>query len=815
MNTVINNSKNISLQKSLTKRQLNILKNNNLLVKGKKNLYYEKNEPTVETIYKLPVLTIKELIDGITYKTSEENNILKAYNEKNYKRIHLSSFDEYKKRYNRFCKNRLEKIDIELTKINSKLSYKSKDKLKLKSLIMKKIELEESRKKNNPLSYMFGKKTRDILNINNKLSNINENILELITKEIEIQKEQQKNLQIIDYFINELKEIQEQNKVKNIIASFENIIKESNTLPHFIDNSFKTRKTIPRFVRKNNIKINSKNQNLKTQVNDEFKKYIIDIINIETREELKNKLGLDKINSITKYNNLFNTNSDKYNDIKDNILNFFLEYFIDPENDILDPTYNNNTILDEHHPKLKEAGLNLRRKNNLLVKITKELLLMNSDTENIYPNSSIEPIAHGLSGKVYSINKKNSEKKYIYKYETSRFRRKSTNFLKNRTGIKNEIKVPYLFNNFIPSVNLIGFFIQNYLCEIDRKYRNISENKERDTYVPDVLNYSICYNQDVILTVMESAFEINNNTLLDFIIAESHRNTFVIDLINIIIKLCEILDFYQQKCCFVHHDLHSDNIMISYRYDEGNSKLKFELRIIDISSRSSIVIKYNNAYKLLKHYDIWYSATPESVNPFLSGMWNKYDLFYLVLYILFYKERTTTNKKLPTNIQNFKNFINVLLFIFDIKDNYNEILNSIEKDTLKIKYYSMIATKEEREKLFNDKTNIYLFFIPLFLKKFLEELVVNISFNPQNSNEFISLIPGFRIKYLQKYNKINNNGKNNSDIPNFNKTKGLYNIKKNKNKYNISNNYTSNIIKNIRNKKEQLYEPLYQQGIGF
>jgi hypothetical protein len=281
---------------------------------------------------------------------------------------------------------------------------------------------------------------------------------------------------------------------------------------------------------------------------------------------------------------------------------------------------------------------------------------------------------------------------------------------------------------------------------------------------------------------MESAFKVNNKTLLDFMINEVNRSTYIIDLINIIIKLCEILEIYQNACCFVHHDFHLDNIIISYSYDIEN-KISFNIKIIDISSESSIIIKYKNKFILLKNYGIWYSRTVESINPFLSGMWNKFDLFYFISFILFNKKMFLVNKKLPINNPNFLKFINIILAIFNLNNNYNKILNSINKNTTRRKYLSLVASKE-KEKLFNDKTNAYLFFIPSFLKNFLEQFVKsNILSQQEKTNNFIPSISKFREKYLEEYNK----NKLKIKIPSNKYNKKLFN------KTIISNNMENNI----------------------
>ena len=137
-------------------------------------------------------------------------------------------------------------------------------------------------------------------------------------------------------------------------------------------------------------------------------------------------------------------------------------------------------------------------------------------------------------------------------------------------------------------------------------------------------------------------------------------------------------------------------------------------------------------------YSSWLKDKLSSVVPF-------------ILITLFNEEIYLVKKKLPKTHENFKIFINILLIIFNLKDNYNEILHSINKNNTKLKFLSIFATKKEREKIFKDIGNIYLFFIPSFLKDFLEKLVITMKFESEKNNNFISSISKFR----EEYNKNN------------------------------------------------------------
>lgn len=628
-----------------------------------RSVFYHSKKPTGNNSYTRNNVDIMNLIKVMHEKILTENKILRAYNNDDRLTIFIESVKEYKRRY--------------------------------KSSENKRIE-------------------------NGGYTEIGK----IIKKRILYS-----NLTKIDDFINTL-EMLKNNSNKNsklsiVINNFKEMIKDSKTLPDFINDSYKTRKTVAHYVRNSNIKVNAKNTNLRTNIN-ELKsnngirfKFEEQIENIQEPSILMKMLGIHNIRRLQTYENIGNHPDDEIH--RNEIFNLLLKYFIGTD-EILDPEYNleNNITLTENNPKVLESALKLRAKNNILVKITEQLLKLNSGI-GIVPDVSMKPIASGLTGKVYKINGN------ICKYEHMRFKVISNNFLKNRNIVKSKTKkVPYLYNNYVPATILLGVLIQNFLYRINSRY------------VSKILNFSICYEKDIALTIMEPAFAGDNKTLLDFIINEVERETYITDLINILIELCNILEIYQNECCFVHHDLHPGNIIINYKYIDGI--LEFELKIIDFSSVSSIIFKYKDKYLILKHLDIFYIKTSESINPFLSGMWNKYDLFYFILNILFFNERTAVEEKLPIDNENFNNFIKLLLNISNIKDDYKIIFNNIEilphkyyfrMNPFRIKFYSMIATKSEREKIFKTRnSNTYKMFIPSFLKKYLKKYLESIK--PQN-----------------------------------------------------------------------------------
>ena len=162
-------------------------------------------------------------------------------------------------------------------------------------------------------------------------------------------------------------------KIKEVKINLNKTIHNTKTLPYFINDSFKTRKTVAHYVRNSNIRINARNSNLQTNIN-ELKanngirfKFEEQIENIEDPRELMEKLGIIKIKRLETYENIeYKPNINSQDKIyRRMIFNLLLEYFIRTD-EIIDPEYNiGNNTLDEYNPKVQKSALKLRKKKYL------------------------------------------------------------------------------------------------------------------------------------------------------------------------------------------------------------------------------------------------------------------------------------------------------------------------------------------------------------------------------------------------------------------------------------------------------------------
>ena len=167
---------------------------------------------------------------------------------------------------------------------------------------------------------------------------------------------------------------------------------------------------------------------------------------------------------------------------------------------------------------------------------------------------------------------------------------------------------------------------------------------------------------------MNKAFNGNKNyEFINFIRENIDKETFVNDFFKILKELCEVLIFFQDKCCFIHYDLHLGNLLIDYKYN--NNILEYKVKIIDFEL-SSVVININGENKLLKYINMRQYKNPNAFNPLKSTMWYKYDLIKFIG-SFFFKYEDLYKKELHEN-NNYIKICNKLCEIFNIDINYRE-----------------------------------------------------------------------------------------------------------------------------------------------
>ena len=523
-----------------------------------------------------------------------------------------------------------------------------------------------------------------------------------------------------------------------------------NKLEHININFMKTNKNI-------NIKnelTNNLNKNSSTLFNNLNLSTIINVLGINKLKKFSNNTNGNKTNgnntnrnSSRNKNSLTNGNSSKNNTTGNNIngnsltnqegINIITE-------DILNIMINVSNPIDDIISPLYTQKINY-----LKTKISYNILLYfnSKNVDKIFPTK--KEIGRGYNGIVYKSNDD------ILKYEHLRFRQKL-----NQNSNSNSIS--YKFNNYIVFTSFIQSLIQNYLYDLN------------NAYVPEIISYSISYENDKCLTIMKEAFDSNNKkksfngTFWKFITDQSLNKTnntnntyskiYIDNILLIIIEICTILEFYQKKSYFVHSDFHAKNIMLECNFNEDNKIKDLSVKIIDFQF-SSIIINYNGTLKIFKDVGFDSFKIIEQVNPHVSSLWNKIDIMYLVVIILF--DLISLNKN-DRNI-NYKILYYTLLKIFKFSPDFYENFKNYLRDEENIKEEEILLKKK---KLFRK-------YIKLFKNKQFEKIFGYENFNKNNKNKkkelYSKFIPIVLKKELQNLNKNFNTNFN----TNFNKNKNI------------------------------------------
>ena len=317
---------------------------------------------------------------------------------------------------------------------------------------------------------------------------------------------------------------------------------------------------------------------------------------------------------------------------------------------------------------------------NYLLKIS-SILIENLDKKTIINLKNKKLIGEGLYGKVYE----NSNG--IYKVEKLRYR---------GIVVKDKYTPAYSVYNYVPSTILLSYIIQNYLFSLN------------NNYVPkinDIYFYTI-NEERIVYTLMHSAFNKkinsieNNYELLTFIKDRYNKKNFVKDFFKILIKICDILIYYQDICSFVHYDFHLKNILLDYEYNEDDILIKYNIKLIDFAN-SSIVLKINNNAYLLKYINIDSRKNPYYYIPYNSHSWYIIDMFMFI-------------NRLVIRYKDYREFIepirNIIIDIFNFNINCREIADEEIINLQKKNKYKSINIEKLSILLINNielRTKIY------------------------------------------------------------------------------------------------------------
>ncbi len=212
--------------------------------------------------------------------------------------------------------------------------------------------------------------------------------------------------------------------------------------------------------------------------------------------------------------------------------------------------------------------------------------------------------------------------------------------------IENLLLKKYPKRSYMSSIYLFSFFIQKYLHNLEPSYVPDIENIHYHfTNMNHERRKSITKMNLVRRRINGLGYSINLFQLLTEPILKGTQKYFF-EIINfeqffieVLKKLCIILQFYQERCFFVHRDLHTSNIMINFNLIDNQhfDLTNFEVKIIDFTYSSIIINNREGKSSEFMNTNYFYFFDVDVSNPYLNKDWDKFDLKYLFISLLLQK----------------------------------------------------------------------------------------------------------------------------------------------------------------------------------
>ncbi len=355
----------------------------------------------------------------------------------------------------------------------------------------------------------------------------------------------------------------------------------------------------------------------------------------------------------------------------------------------------------------------------------------------------------GSFGKTYE-NEKNNK---IYKEENLRI---MTNYEKTHINTTKIFK-SYPINSYLSTQVLFSYMIQKYLY-------NLNNN-----FVPDIDNIQFFYNENKNLRnqsiAIKSITKMNNakltkteNNILKPFLYSMNLNEIIFDkklklytkynfvkfILKIIIKMCDILNYYQEKCFFVHRDFHPYNIIVNFNLKPNNNIDidNFQVKLIDFSLSSIIINNENHQLSQLQYTNLRPFWDCKYSNPYLNKEWQKIDLKYFFLFLFFntiYYGLNDENYNDIFHLKIIEQLENIFINLLNIKEGFKERFNCFQSIGCfnNVKRFDMFYKKnilhniflinDEDENIFypkNCKKNI-----EDFIKKYIKNINLNLNLN--------------------------------------------------------------------------------------
>jgi hypothetical protein len=246
---------------------------------------------------------------------------------------------------------------------------------------------------------------------------------------------------------------------------------------------------------------------------------------------------------------------------------------------------------------------------------------------------------------------------------------------------ENVTKAPlkkYPINSYLSCQALFSFMIQKYLHNLNPSYiPGISDLQFlfEESNSPKTLSFTKMNN------VTNKTYSLHIKQILLHPDLYKYSN-FIPFIFKIITKICDILIYYQLRCFFVHRDMHDRNVMVNFNLttlETGETIIDFDsiqVKLIDFALSSIVIPNHSNQLSQFQYTNLRPFWNSSFSNPYQNIEWNKIDLKYFFICLLFYTllpnaldlnvgKKQPYNEEHLTQLREIENFIKILLNIKD------------------------------------------------------------------------------------------------------------------------------------------------------
>jgi len=399
------------------------------------------------------ILKIIKINKKLETENEKNNNLLKSYkDELDQAKKEISENKENLKNFqktdndNNDLKKQLIQLNLNISELNKKIVEKNNENEKLKNeLLTKDIKIEEDKKNLNKINSDYALEKKNIVKLNKRL--------------IENEEQLKINKNLINNYESKLKEIksnyQELNekfeksnkeneaKIKDIIANYENEIKNKENIQENVISENKKNNLIINELNKSNEQLKKKNNELNNVI--QLKNNEINNIKKNLEENKVNKINEKEFQNIFKLNNeLTEKNKELEKKEKENINK--LNEYQNKEMKYLNKLNEYANKEKEYINKINEYITKEKEFNEMRNKINDEKLLLENGQNTINNEiKELEQKKYQINNEIYNLTLKLSELEQKVKEKKDEYEKLISDINKkndNKDIIANEYKIP-------------------------------------------------------------------------------------------------------------------------------------------------------------------------------------------------------------------------------------------------------------------------------------------------------------------------------------------------------------------------------------